>query len=59
MTQVKQDAYAGVNILIQHLCIPVPDRTEFRLRTAQSVVEILRYLPFQLPYPTIAHRPDP
>ncbi|XP_042229630.1 condensin-2 complex subunit D3-like isoform X2 [Homarus americanus] len=48
LTQVKQDAYEGVYILIQHLCIRVPDRAEFRQKTAQSVVEILRYLPIQL-----------
>ncbi|XP_071518098.1 condensin-2 complex subunit D3-like isoform X2 [Panulirus ornatus] len=48
LTQVKQDAYEGVYILIQHLCIRVPDRAEFRQKTAQSVVEILRYLPVQL-----------
>nr|XP_045590344.1 condensin-2 complex subunit D3-like [Procambarus clarkii] len=48
LTQIKQDAYDGVYILIQHLCIRVPDKAEFRQKTAQSVVEILRYLPIQL-----------
>lgn len=48
LTQVKQEAYEGVYILIQHLCIRVPDRAEFRQKTAQSIVEILRYLPIQL-----------
>ncbi|XP_064083333.1 LOW QUALITY PROTEIN: condensin-2 complex subunit D3-L-like [Macrobrachium nipponense] len=48
LTQVKEEAYEGVYILIQHICIRVPDRAEFRQKTAQSVVEILRYLPIQL-----------
>ncbi|XP_066945116.1 condensin-2 complex subunit D3-L-like [Macrobrachium rosenbergii] len=48
LTQVKEEAHEGVYILIQHICIRVPDRAEFRQKTAQSVVEILRYLPIQL-----------
>ncbi|XP_045592017.2 condensin-2 complex subunit D3-L [Procambarus clarkii] len=48
LTQVKEDAYDGVYVLIQHLCVRVPDRAEFRQKTAQSVVEIMRYLPIQL-----------
>ncbi|XP_068212187.1 condensin-2 complex subunit D3-L [Palaemon carinicauda] len=48
LTQVKDEAHEGVYILIQHICIRVPDRAEFRQKTAQSVVEILRYLPVQL-----------
>ncbi|XP_042861506.1 condensin-2 complex subunit D3-like [Penaeus japonicus] len=48
LTQVKEEAHEGVYILIQHLCIQVPDKAEFRQKTAQSVVEILRYLPIQL-----------
>lgn len=48
LTQVKEDAYEGVYILIQHICIRVPDKAEYRQKTAQSVVEILRYLPIQL-----------
>lgn len=48
LTQIKEEAHEGVYILIQHLCIRVPDKAEFRQKTAQSVVEILRYLPTQL-----------
>lgn len=48
LTQVREDAHEGVYILIQHLCIRVPDRAEFRQKTAQSVVEILRYLPVKV-----------
>lgn len=48
LMQVKEDAYDGVYILIQHLCLQVPDKAEFRQKTAQSVVEILRFLPTNL-----------
>ena len=48
LTQVKEEAYEGVYILIQHICLRVPDKAEYRQKTAQSVVEILRYLPIQL-----------
>ncbi|KAK7068040.1 hypothetical protein SK128_002160, partial [Halocaridina rubra] len=48
LTQIKEDAYEGVYILIQHLCFCVPDKADYRQKTAQSVVEILRYLPIQL-----------
>lgn len=48
LMQVKEDAYEGVYILIQHLCLQVPDKADFRQKTAQSVVEILRFLPTNL-----------
>ncbi|KAK3873393.1 hypothetical protein Pcinc_021594 [Petrolisthes cinctipes] len=48
LTQVREDAHQGVYILIQQLCIRVPDRAEFRQKTSQSVVEILRYLPVKV-----------
>ncbi|KAK8371964.1 hypothetical protein O3P69_011983 [Scylla paramamosain] len=48
LMQVKEEAYDGVYILIQHLCLQVPDKAEFRQKAAQSVVEILRFLPTHL-----------
>lgn len=48
LTQIKDPAYDAVFILVQHLCARVPDKAEFRQKTAQSVVEILRHLPIKV-----------
>lgn len=45
LTQLKESAYDGVYVLVQHLCLRVPDKADFRQKTSQSVVEILRHLP--------------
>ncbi|ROT83248.1 putative condensin-2 complex subunit D3 [Penaeus vannamei] len=48
VTALAYNAY----VALQSICNPihgkVPDKAEFRQKTAQSVVEILRYLPIQL-----------
>ena len=48
LMQVKEEANDGIYFLIQHLCHQVPDKAEFRQKTAQSVVGILRFLPTHL-----------
>lgn len=48
LTQIKEPAYDGVYILVQHLCLKVPDKADFRQKTSQSIVQILRHLPIQL-----------
>ncbi|XP_047737385.1 condensin-2 complex subunit D3 [Hyalella azteca] len=48
LTQIKEPSYEGVYILVQHLCLRVPDKADFRQKTSQSVVEILQNLPIKL-----------
>ncbi|KAF2366658.1 Condensin complex subunit 1 C-terminal [Trinorchestia longiramus] len=48
LTQIKEPAYEGVCILVQHLCLRVTDKADFRQKTSQSVVEILKHLPIKL-----------
>ncbi|XP_066991019.2 condensin-2 complex subunit D3 [Anabrus simplex] len=42
---VKEESYKGVFIFVQHLCMSVIDKAEYRQKTAESVVCILRLLP--------------
>ncbi|XP_076054806.1 condensin-2 complex subunit D3-L-like isoform X2 [Oratosquilla oratoria] len=48
LTQLKEVTYDSVYILVQHLCVRVPDKADFRSKTSQSVVEILKFLPIKL-----------
>uniref|UniRef100_A0A2P2I5C0 Condensin-2 complex subunit D3-like n=1 Tax=Hirondellea gigas TaxID=1518452 RepID=A0A2P2I5C0_9CRUS len=48
LTQIKEHAYDGVYVLVQHLCLRVPDKADFRQKTSQSIVDILRHLPVKL-----------
>ncbi|XP_076046564.1 chromosome associated protein D3 [Oratosquilla oratoria] len=45
LTQLKESTYDSVYILVQHLCVRVPDKADYRTKTAHSVVEILKFLP--------------
>ena len=48
MKQLGKVTYDGIYILVQHLCLNVPDKADFRQKTSQSVVEILRMFPIQI-----------
>lgn len=40
-----EESVNSARILLQHLCSKVPDKAEYRAKTAQSVVEITKFLP--------------
>ena len=48
MTQLQEATHEGVYILVQQMCLRVLDKADFRLKTSQSVLEILRHLPIHL-----------
>ena len=47
-TQLKELSYEGVYVLIQQLCLRVPDKADFRQRTSQCIIEIMKHLPIDI-----------
>ncbi|XP_025088497.1 condensin-2 complex subunit D3-like [Pomacea canaliculata] len=48
LKMIGKPAFVSIKILLQHMCMQVPDRAEYRSKTAQAVVEILKDFPDEI-----------
>ena len=42
---LEDEAIPSLRLLLQHLCVKVPDKAEYRAKTAETVALILTYMP--------------
>lgn len=47
IVQLLKDSLEGAFILVQHICLRVPDKADFREKAAKSVIEILKVFPIK------------
>ena len=44
-TELAEHALASVRVLLQHMCVKVPDKIEYRTHTARTLATILGMVP--------------